>query len=326
MRTIRYTRFPAAVIIYAAFAVYLYQPYFKHFDKLQYLTIINLCTASAGCYVLSRRWVGAWWASVFAGAIYGFGPLSLTLTAYHPTAGSIAASIPWLFLPAAFHAQTRRQWLSYLVAVFPFVFIILFFNVAAHFGLFPIPVQPKLNLSDLPSLLTPLALASEGQSRLFSFYHVPIAPLVIGLSMLLAARRFGILAILSVGLALGFCCCILHVSPIIWLAIPLLCGAILVGAGMQAVTAAGFADRMWLLGTALVMALLSLLTLKLAFTFNRLFTQATEMYLLGAAVVFILYFMARLKLRLTWLRWLLLCLALAVDMFHGAQFIVDKLF
>lgn len=276
--------------------------------------------------MLSRRWVGAWWASVFAGAIYGFGPLSLTLTAYHPTAGSIAAFIPWLFLPAAFHSQTRRRWISYLSAAIPFVVIILFFNVAAYFRLFPIPVQLKLNLSDLPSLLTPLALASEGQSRIFSFYHVPIAPLLIGLSMLLAARRFGILAILCVGLVLGFCCCILHVSPIIWLVIPLLCGSILVGAGMQAVTAAGFADRMWLLGTALVMALLSLLTLKLAFTFNRLFTQATEMYLLGAAVVFVLYFMARLMLRLPNVRWVLLCLALAVDIFRCAQFIVDKLF
>ncbi len=143
MRTIRYAGFPVAVIIYAAFAVYLYQPYFKHFDRLQYLTIINLVAASAGCYVLSRRWVGAWWASVFAGAVYGFSPLSLILTAYHPTAGSVAASIPWLFLPAAFHSQLRRRWISYLAAVFPFVFIILFFNVAAYFGLFPIPVQPK---------------------------------------------------------------------------------------------------------------------------------------------------------------------------------------
>jgi hypothetical protein len=144
--------------------------------------------------------------------------------------------------------------------------------------------------------------------------------------MLLAARRFGILVILCVGLAFSFCCCVLHVSPIIWLTIPLLCGSVLVGAGMQAVTAAGFADRMWLLGTALVMALLSLLTLKLAFTFNKLFTQATEMYLLGAAVIFVLYFMARARLRLTWLRWFLLCLALAVDISNGAQFIVDKLF
>lgn len=59
----------AAAIIYAGFAVYLYQPHFKNFDKQQYLLLVNVCAASLGCFVLSRRWVGAFGGSFFAGAL-----------------------------------------------------------------------------------------------------------------------------------------------------------------------------------------------------------------------------------------------------------------
>jgi len=45
----------AAAIIYAGFAVYLYQPHFRNFDKQQYLLLVNVCAASLGCFVLSRR-------------------------------------------------------------------------------------------------------------------------------------------------------------------------------------------------------------------------------------------------------------------------------
>ena len=77
----------AAAVTYAGFAVYLYQPYFKDFNKLQHLLVVNACLASLGCFVLSRRWLATFAGSFFAGAIYGFGPFLLGLARFHPTAG-----------------------------------------------------------------------------------------------------------------------------------------------------------------------------------------------------------------------------------------------
>ena len=95
-------KFASAAIIYFAFTIYLYRPYFKNFSTIQYLVIANTSLAALGCYVLSRRWVAAFPGSLFAGLIYGFGPFVLWLGKFHLTAGFLAATIPWLFLPAAF--------------------------------------------------------------------------------------------------------------------------------------------------------------------------------------------------------------------------------
>src|SRR4030042_501778 len=96
------SKFAAATIIYTGFAIYLYQPPFGHFDRLDYLLPVNFCLAASGCYVLSRRWVAGFAGSFFAGALYGFGPFTLGLARFHPTAGLLAAAIPWLFWPAVF--------------------------------------------------------------------------------------------------------------------------------------------------------------------------------------------------------------------------------
>ena len=49
------------------------------------------------------------------------------------------------------------------------------------------------------------------------------------------------------------------------------------------------------------------------------------MYILGTIAVAIIFFMARAKVRAAALRWVLLCLAVAVDIFLGARFIVDRI-
>jgi hypothetical protein len=91
--------YAVAAAVYAAFAIYLYQPHLKSFDRFHYLTFFNVWLASMGCFVLSRRWVSAFTGSIIAGAIYGFGPFVLGLGKFHPTAGLVAAAIPWLFCP-----------------------------------------------------------------------------------------------------------------------------------------------------------------------------------------------------------------------------------
>jgi len=329
-------RFAAAVLIYAGFAVYLYLPHFKNFHKLQYLLVINPCLASLGCFVLSRRWVSTFWASLFAGAVYGFGPFVLGLAKFHPTAGFLAATLPWLFCPAAFWPKGKWRWLSIPLSALPFVAILLFFQVSAYFGLFAVPIQARLHLADLAGLLAPLVMAKRNVT-LVGFYHIPIAAMIAGLFMLLAARRLGTVAIFTLATVLAFCKSFLDISPVIWLTVPVLCCSILVGAGMQGLASAGFADKGWVLAVAAVMGGLSIVSLLLAAKYFQtilglgkeyavLFVSAACMYVLGAVALAIIFFMARAKLRITPLRWAILCSAMAVDIFFGARFIADKLF
>jgi hypothetical protein len=134
----------------------------------------------------------------------------------------------------------------------------------------------------------------------------------------------------------AFCDPILSVSPIIWLAIPVLCCSIFAGAGIQGLIGAGYADRRWLLTTAVIMGALSigmlLLSCKYFQTFAsladaeaKLLLEAGKMYILGTIAVAIVFFLARAKQRTRWLRVVLLCSAVVVDIFFGARFIVDKI-
>lgn len=346
--------FLLAAPVYVAFAVYLYQPYFKNFNRWQHLLVVNVCLASLGCYVLSRRWVAGFTESLFAGAIYGFGPFTLGLAKFHPTAGFLAATIPWLFCPAVFGPKTRWRWLRVPLSVLPFLAIALFFQIAARYGLYPIPIKLKLHLADLAGLLAPL-VAAKRQMTLVGFYHIPVAALIMGFLMLLApleilrtgdilqkgrflmglaARRLGTMAILVVGTILAFCDSFLGIGPVVWLAFSVLCCSILAGAGMQGFICAGFADRKWLLSIVIVMGTLAIAAFLLATKYFQkflgedyavLFTEAAKMYVLGTIVVAIIFFMARAKLLMRPLRQVLLCAALAIDIFLGARFIADKI-
>ena len=75
-----------AAVLYIALGIYLYQPHFKHFKPLQYLVVAGPVCAALGCFVLSRRWISAFGALLFAGAAYGFSPFALGFAAYHPSA------------------------------------------------------------------------------------------------------------------------------------------------------------------------------------------------------------------------------------------------
>jgi hypothetical protein len=191
-------------------------------------------------------------------------------------------------------------------------------------------------LTDLPGLAVPLVTAQQ-DITLVGFYHVPIAALVMGFSMLFAARRFSILTIFCFGVILASCQPLLGVSPIIWLSFPVLCCSIIIGAGLQGLCSAGLADRRWILVSTAFMAGLSIVTLLLATKFFQmfaglgdkyanLFLADAKMYVVGTVALAIIFFIARAKLRLHWLRWVVLGSATAVDIFFGARFIIDKIF
>ncbi|MFA5239104.1 MAG: hypothetical protein WC476_05260 [Phycisphaerae bacterium] len=329
-------KFLATAIIYLGFAVYLYQPYFEAFNKLQYLIVINVCLASLGCFVLSTRWVPSLPGSLFAGAIYGFGPFLLGLAGYHPTAGFLAAMMPWLFLPAAFGPKGRWQWLRMPLSTLPFLAILLFFYVSSRYRLFAVPVQTRLHLADLMGMMVPL-VAADREITLVGFYHVPIAALVMGFAMLFAARRLSVLIIFCLGVILASCPPVLGVSPIIWLSFSVLCCSIIIGAGLQGFCSAGSADGKWILISIAFMAGLAIVTLLqatkyfqifigLGDKYANLFLTDAKMYLAGAVALAMIFFMARAKLRVYWMRWAVLGSAAAVDIFLGARFVVDKMF
>ncbi|MHC4509895.1 MAG: hypothetical protein ACYTAO_13190, partial [Planctomycetota bacterium] len=246
MRKTKHTMFVVAAVMYVAFAVYLYRHYFKGFStpRLQDLFVASTALASLGCYVLSRRWVAGFAGSFFAGLLYGFGPFALGLAKFHPTAGLLAAAVPWMFWPAVFGPKGRWQILRVLFSVLPFLAIVLFFQLGAHLRLYPIPIQLKLHVADMAGMFAPL-VAAKRQMTLVGFYHIPLAGLIVGFFVLVAARRLKIMTIFAVPTILAFCDSVFAVSPIAWLSISMLCGSIVAGAGMQALMCAGPADRKW---------------------------------------------------------------------------------
>jgi hypothetical protein len=324
-----------AAIVYAAFAVYLYRPYFNTLTGWRWLLPINLWAAAFGCYVLSLRWVGAFPASLFAGAVYGFGPFMLNLSKFHPVATSLAASIPWLFCPAAFFGKNRRNWISIPLSVLPFLVIVLFFQVAAQYRLFAVPVHIGPNPRDLFGIIAPAVIADRAVV-LAAFYHVPIAALTMGLAMSIANRRAGPLTLAALGIVLTLCPSFAQVSPIMWLSVSMVCGSVLIGAGMQGLACAGFPDRKWVLLAGIVAGALAIVTLLPAAGYFQTFlgcdssdaillTQAGKTYILAAITMAAIFFMVRAKLRLSTARWIILCLAMAVDIFFTARLIVDKI-
>jgi hypothetical protein len=354
----KYTMFALAAVVYLAFAVYLYHPYFRGFGSLgfQDLVVANVCLASLGCYVLSRRWVAGFAESFFAGAVYGFGPYVLGLVKFHPTGCFLVAVIPWLFCPAVFGPKGKYKPLRILLSLLPFLVIVLFFQLAARFGLYPIPIKLKLHASDLAGLLAPLVGSQRGMN-LVGFYHVPIAALVMGFCIFAAplkglgtagvlhkgkvlkditVRRFGIVAVFAVATILSFCDSLLQVSPIIFPAISTLCCSVLIGVGMQGLISAGPADRRPVLLAAIISGVLAIITLLLATKYfqvvagladgyARLLTDTAKMYILSGSVVAILFLIVRAKLRIQPVRQFLLYATMAIDIFLGARFIVDTI-
>lgn len=323
-----------AAVAYAGFSFYLYEPHLKSFDSWQYLFVVNALGASLGCLLLSRRWISSFLASFLAGAVYGFGPFMLGLSKSHATAGSLAAIVPWLFCPAAFVGRKRR-WAGLSLSVLPFLAIVVCFQILAHFRLFPMALQIRPGLADLAGFLAPRVAAARNLTPL-GFYHVPLAGLIIGFVMLLAARRYGVLTIITAGAILAFCRGIFGVSPVMWLALPTLCGSVIIGVGTQALVSAGTADRKLVLAGTAISGVLAIVTLLLATKCFRIFAglgnkvaemfvSAATMYILGGVTLAIVFLLARAKVRVQWLRQILLGSAMAVDIFFGAQFIVDTI-
>jgi hypothetical protein len=322
----------AALAAYLALSVYLYRPYFEHFTGMRYAVIFNSACAATGCFVLSRRWISAFAASLFAGAVYGFSPFALGFSAYHSSAGLPLAIMPWLFCPAVYWAtqKNRTGWTamaSAVLSLLPFIVIVLFFVLCSQscFGpLFALPKYLKLELDDIVGLAIPLALRPHEFT--FGFYHVPLVVGLMGLCMYVAIHRIKVMIIVAVGLALAFAGPILQTPPVVWALIPALYFSVLIGLGMQGLVLAGEADSKWILLCLIVAAVLAGVAILPPFRFPETFKLSTIMYLIACVLTGSIFFTAKSGYRWHPVRWFFLCVGLGFDILVSACYIVDRIF
>ena len=327
-RRVPYPRIAGAAAIYLVLAISLYQPSLRDFQLRQFIIMANSIIAALGCWALSRRWVSAYPASIFAGIVYGFSPMALGFAAYHPFAGIPLAALPWLFCPAAMWRKTHghenlskqrgrittASVISAVLSVIPFIGIILFFWISAHLPgsrVFPIPVQEKLTFHNMTGIFVPLSL--KPHDFIFGFYHVPLLACVMGGCMYVALGRTGVAVIVCVGLVLAFSKPVLQVSPIVWSIIPLLFGSLLIGSGMQGLAWAGASDCKWILFCIVTMGLIAAGCLLVSFKKGDIYLNAAIMHTLAVVLAGIIFYLAKAKLRYHGLRWVLLCTGLGVD-------------
>lgn len=322
-----------AAVLYIVFCAYLFQPHLAKFETFDYLIPFNCCAGAFGCYILSKRWVSGLGGRFFAGAIYGFGPFMFFLARYHATAGSIAAMVPWLFLPAVFGPAGKRKWMRVPLGILPFVIVAGIFKLAGLYGLYPIPNQIRIMPEDLLSIFAPTALINRVDVPI-GFYHTAIGALIIGFSMLFAARRYSVMFIFALGVSLLLFDSFSGAARIIWLTVPLLCCSVLIGEGIEGIIHCGYSDRKWILASAVVLPACAVVALLfgtkathifagLGAKYTRLFIQAALMYVVGAIATAVVFFLAKGKSRLVWLRAMIVFLAIGVDIFLGAGHIVD---
>ena len=186
------------------------------------------------------------------------------------------------------------------------------------------PIRMRVGADDLLSLIAPVFTAERGLIC-FGVYHIAIAALVMGAAMLLAARRYGVIIIFSSGLILAFWPAFFGVSPIIWMAIPLLCCSVFIAAGTQGLVSAGPVDKKWVLGSVIVMGTFAVVVLALT-GYGKLYSETAKVYILGTIATAIVFFMAKTNFRARIVRIIIISSAMAIDIFLGARFIVDQIF
>jgi hypothetical protein len=334
-----------AALGYTVLAVYLFEPYWGQWDRWQVLWPVNMVLGAMGVYLLGRRWISSRPASMLSGAVYGFCPLAIYITRFHPVAGLLAAIIPWLFCPVAyvprwiggtnrkFLGQTVGWWVQGPLLAAPFLAILGIFSLLEHFRLFPIPLYAGvLRVEDWLGWVAPWVVTQQGRMP-SGLYHVPIAALTLALVMVVKAKRWPILIVTAAGLVLAGFSPLLQVSPMIWLCVALTWMAVLVGLGLDGLVWAGWADRGWL-GAALV-AVSGLCLGALAWASYTGYKGATDsmwamihtfrMYGLATASVGLVLAIVLVKVRLQIFRQVAIFAAVGLDLVITARLLVDAL-
>ncbi len=326
----------AAAVLVTVLAAYLFQPHWFQLGigPKKILLPLNAILAAMGGYVVTRRWISSFDASLLAGVIYGFGALGLSFIKYHFTAGLCYAVVPWLLCPAVYYhpghsGGTAKTIISSLLTLMPFAAIAGLFWIASHHWAGPLFLMPKyriLEISDLWGLITPMTFAWHPLA--IGFYHVPLMMILMGLFVFAVSGRETLLLPVLVGVILSLLGPILDVTPIIWLSFPALFLSVMAGLGIQAMAWAGKADRFWI--GLCVLAALILAGLNYYLSQSNLQTTAYHhaalLFLASAAGVGIIFMLTTKGFKLTWLRWIILFGLCVYDIVMTSPALVDSLF
>lgn len=334
-------RIPGKVILaaalYTALALYLFWPYLRSLTHAQYILPLNFALAATGCFVLSKRWISSFSASLFASALYAFSPFALAFAAYHPAATIPLALLPWLFCPAAYWQQwpalailkptSQKKRISKrhtgilafitttILSIIPLAVIVLFFFLASPIARFYPLALVELKLENFTALAVPLLIKPHDFP--FSFYHIPNIALLMGIFIYFAGLRITTLILLLATLCLAFADPILSTPPVIWALTPLLFGAIMIGLGLQAFCWAAKPDTKWLLAAAITAAVLAIAS------YLAGQQHAAAMHALALLLAASILCIANSKMRLHPLRWILIYTLITADILISAAMTID---
>ena len=79
--------------------------------------------------------------------------------------------------------------------------------------------------------------------------------------MLVMSRRYSVMAVIILGILLSIFDTSSGTPRIIWLGVPLVCFAVLIGEGITGIIHCGYRDRNWILVSSIVLLVCSIITL-----------------------------------------------------------------
>ncbi|MEN6384174.1 MAG: hypothetical protein ABFD79_03150 [Phycisphaerales bacterium] len=322
--------FPIAVIFYTAFAVFLFYPYQQNLTNYKILFPVETVIASAGVFILCRRWVLSFFASLAGGAVYGFGTYACSFLCFHPFAGLVYALLPWTFIPAVFfYRWTKLDRLNTKIISGMLVFLsVLFIFAAYHFAaihyLFPIPIQTQLLPKSLLGIIDPIGVKQD----IFApgFYHVCITGLIMGTAVLIRTRRIGIIVLFTLALSAAFTRPILNVPPVVWASIPVMICSIVIACGLETIVLAGAGDGKWLISTIAILLLLSIVDVFIKHTQPGIIPLSAVLYGLGVVSILAIYFITETNKAWHLLRMFILYTAVFLDIFLSTMHNINSIF
>lgn len=320
---------PVAVILYAVFAAVLFWPYQSQLISYKRLFPLETIIASAGVFVLCRRWVLSFFASLAGGAVYGFGTYACSLLCYHPFAGLVYALLPWTFVPAVFFYRwanldrLNTKIISGLLVLLPILFILAAYNFAAKIYFYPLPANSHLLFSSLLGVIDPIGQKSDAFA--FGFYHVCIAGLVMGFAVLLQTGRFGIIFLFAAALFAAFYKPFLNVPPAVWAAPAVLICSVLIASGLETIILAGPGDAKWLVATVGILLMFSVADVFITHH-HSVIPISAALYGMSAVSLLAIYFIAGSNLSWHLLRMFILYAAVFIDIFVSTKHNIDIIF
>jgi hypothetical protein len=187
--------------------------------------------------------------------------------------------------------------------------------------------------TDWISWLAPCLAANRG-TILTGVYHVPNAALIVGLAMLVKARRWPVIIVMVAALAMATWPPFALGYPAVWLCLASMWVAVMVGLGVDGLIWAGWPDRRWITIDLMLNAGLAVAGLVTAYALTKQAPASQiedllyvfRMYGIGMAWLGLVLSVILTRERLIGLRQVLAVVAIGLDIVLSARAIVDTLF